>query len=545
MTTKPAFGPRWLITGRLRLTSELHLGTGERRPDDALRGPRMTEDETPDIALVAGSDTGRPYIPGTSLKGALRAWINRHLAQLAPDGLITDDWQKDVFGHVTTRSDRPGEEDDGLGGRVIIGDAEVSATQTIQPAREARIAIDPRTRTVDGRRLFHQQTLPPGTVFNIRVVIETPPAADGRQLVPSAEIAQALLTAFAGFDTGPEETRIRLGADKGMGKGAAVFELGEVRCYDAEIVKLWLGSGGKDRWDDARAVAKRARRKADALLQEHKMQWKNARPAGPMPSWPWIFAVTIDLHFTSRLLMSSPDPSARRAHAEKRRQVEDGGIEPLVLEYRRTSTGDPALPATSVKGVLRARVQRILNTIFTTTGQAMADSLTGTLFGSVGHRGRVRIGTPQIAQRSFSRVEQEYIALDRFSGGGADGRKFKVAGIENGHWSVPVTLNLEGLEEDQRIFCFACMCLLFKDLADGDVTFGHGAARGYGRSKATIRDLRIGEALDSDVWSTLRGIGPETNLMTSEVFILTARQALRKLHAAKASVTDISAGDAS
>lgn len=506
MTRKPAFGPRWLITGRLRLTSELHLGTGESRPDDALRGPRMTEDETPDIALVAGSDTGRHYIPGTSLKGALRAWINRHLAQLAPDGLITDDWQKDVFGHVTTRSDRSGEEDNGLGGRVIIGDAEVSATQTIQPAREARIAIDPRTRTVDGRRLFHQQTLPPGTVFNIRVVIETPPAEDGRQLVPSAEIAQALLTAFAGFDTGPEETRIRLGADKGMGKGAAVFELGEVRCYDAEVIAEWVRVLRQrqdeaqqsqkrcpdpvplPRWDEDPASAASASSKAALALQS--LDWPEAQPLHPVGR----ISIVAELQIDTRFLIANPDPRRARKHAEARKRGEE--VEPLVLELRRIGeTEHPALAATSLKGALRARAAKILKTIHAgDTAVAVwppeAAEIVDLIFGTTGHRGRLHISAPEPAGAARL-VTQEFVALDRFGGGAATQRKFKIRSAEEGGWRVGLSIDLDGLDGDRALACLTLLILTLKDLVEGDITLGHGAARGYGQVSGRLADLAV------------------------------------------------------
>ncbi|WP_371999140.1 RAMP superfamily CRISPR-associated protein (plasmid) [Tistrella mobilis] len=531
MTTKPAFGPRWLITGRLRLTSELHLGTGESRPDDALRGPRMTEDETPDIALVAGSDTGRPYIPGTSLKGALRAWINRHLAQLAPDGLITDDWQKDVFGHVTTRSDRSGEEDDGLGGRVIIGDAEVSATQTIQPAREARIAIDPRTRTVDGRRLFHQQTLPPGTVFNIRVVIETPPAEDGRQLVPSAEIAQALLTAFNGFDTGPEETRIRLGADKGMGKGAAVFELGEVRCYDAEVVRAWIAAGATESWDRSDVAATAARRSAAAQLDHEAASWV---PVSDLATTPWSVIIDLDLQVTTRLMAT--DPEATRLQAERRARGEEEG--PLTRETRRDPEGRPVLLATSLKGALRARAMRILTTLFAGdhTSHRLPDGaaqVAKDVFGSTGRRSRLRIGPMRPTAEPVFAI-QEFIALDRFSGGGATGRKFRSRAAEAPGWDVPLILDLDGLSPTRRDAAFALVVLVLKDLIDGDMSVGHGTAHGYGRTGGSLRGLRIGGSLAAeDGWQDLALTdGAARDPFTAEMFrLFVTRQALPALRA--------------
>src|SRR5437870_1713741 len=59
-----AFERRYLITGRLSLTTALHVGGG--------RGSLSASDSP-----VVRTQDGRPFIPGSSLKGAFRSAVER------------------------------------------------------------------------------------------------------------------------------------------------------------------------------------------------------------------------------------------------------------------------------------------------------------------------------------------------------------------------------------------------------------------------------------------------------------------------------------
>lgn len=66
---------RFLITGKLTLVDALHVGSG--------RGDATTD------ALVVAYDGGAPFIPGSSLRGVLRAAAERLLAALNAGGATT------------------------------------------------------------------------------------------------------------------------------------------------------------------------------------------------------------------------------------------------------------------------------------------------------------------------------------------------------------------------------------------------------------------------------------------------------------------------
>ena len=62
---------RWLIRGSFTTTAPMHLGTG-----GTTKHPQIIdEDEKPcDVAAVVRDYRGVPCIPGTAIKGVLRAW---------------------------------------------------------------------------------------------------------------------------------------------------------------------------------------------------------------------------------------------------------------------------------------------------------------------------------------------------------------------------------------------------------------------------------------------------------------------------------------
>src|SRR5712691_139589 len=74
------FKDRWQIVGTLTTRTPCHIGNGESTKRDALvvEGAAGAPKEQVQIAAVATDCQGQAYIPGTALKGNLRAWLKRH-----------------------------------------------------------------------------------------------------------------------------------------------------------------------------------------------------------------------------------------------------------------------------------------------------------------------------------------------------------------------------------------------------------------------------------------------------------------------------------
>jgi CRISPR-associated protein (TIGR03986 family) len=81
---------------------------------------------------------------------------------------------------------------------------------------------------------------------------------------------------------------------------------------------------------------------------------------------------------------------------------------------------------------------------------------------------------------------QDFVAIDRFTGGAADGAKFDACYADRPTLKSRLTLDLIGLEPPD----IALLALGLRDVCEGKVTFGFGASKGYGEASGTIRTFK-------------------------------------------------------
>ena len=70
---------RWRIVAEIQTESPLHVGDGDRiriSTRDCAR--ESLDDADPEYASIFTGLNGKPYLPATSIKGALRAWATAH-----------------------------------------------------------------------------------------------------------------------------------------------------------------------------------------------------------------------------------------------------------------------------------------------------------------------------------------------------------------------------------------------------------------------------------------------------------------------------------
>ena len=70
------FKNRWRIDGTLTTRTALHVGSGDTTTRNDLVVPGQENDDIQIAAVATGYDQ-RAYIPGKSLKGVLRAWLDQ------------------------------------------------------------------------------------------------------------------------------------------------------------------------------------------------------------------------------------------------------------------------------------------------------------------------------------------------------------------------------------------------------------------------------------------------------------------------------------
>ncbi|HEY6794203.1 MAG TPA: RAMP superfamily CRISPR-associated protein, partial [Kineosporiaceae bacterium] len=193
-------GKRHELRGVLVSEAPLHVGGWE---------PTMAAD----LALARdGQD--RPVIPGTSIAGALRAW-------LTTSGAVAD--VDAVFGYVKGQ--------EGKASRLRVDDAPV--LDDVTPVVRTGVAIDRATRSAAAGYLYERELLPAGTRFAFRLVADEP----AREKDPGVGEAFEALTAAL------RAGHVVLGAARTRGLGRVRLEAAQTRTTnlsDRAGLRAWL-----------------------------------------------------------------------------------------------------------------------------------------------------------------------------------------------------------------------------------------------------------------------------------------------------------------
>ena len=197
------------IGGRLKIKIET------RSPVTIGAGKSAVDPLAPDIPLLRDS-LGKPVIPGSTLKGFFRSYMEKGLASAGVrnySGLIGN-----LFGKIVER--------EGWGSKLLFSDATVVGSYKIL-SRE-HIQLDPRTMTVV-QGPFEQEYVPSGTVFEGVI--------DFRNIPPSILSLLSLVASFAEIGVA------RIGRSKSRGYGRvkitfdnpAFFFVGDLASAEAKV----------------------------------------------------------------------------------------------------------------------------------------------------------------------------------------------------------------------------------------------------------------------------------------------------------------------
>lgn len=466
---------RHLIEGELELVSPLHLGSGEStsRPGLEVDGP----DDTAEISAVVTDHTGQAYLPGRSLKGALRAWL-AGVAGTGAAGAFEQILGTEEIGPSEERQGRPA-----FGGKAEIWNAfRIGSppagseklpfwSESRGTAVRASVALDRRTRTVAGDRLFHEEFVPPGTKFQVKI--------SGQGL--NDDELELLLFGLAGFNA---ERPIGLGAGGADGHGRFTWRLTRLSRLLPEEISRWFEQqprpAGFDRLFPLPAEER-------ARIEKRALARFQAPPANEL-------AVTLGITFDSPFLVAAP-------HRKKAEQL--GQALPDHLPVKDLA-GNPLLPASSLRGALRHRAEKILRTLGievcrpespegacpAVTQEEAVPGLCAAcrLFGAPGWG--TLLAVPDFHQAEGvapERLEIDHVAIDRFTGGVSGSLKFSTEAF--GGVVLEGTLRLD-LARKIEPWMEGLLALVLRDLLEGDLSLGFGAAKGYGECRAEILELR-------------------------------------------------------
>ena len=469
------------MSGR-RATAVRHEVTGTLEAVTALRAGGWSGSPHADL-FVARDGLGRLMIPGTSLAGALRAWLG---TATGPDGdvLFSPADLDAVFGSLVPHSQ------DGMVCRIMVDDA-VAAGDAGAGIRDG-VGIDRRTGSAAAGILYQHELVPPGTRFAVRIT--------AAQADPDAErTGHALDLLVHALAAG----RVEVGAARTRG-------LGQVRLTGVTRNRVDLS-------DRDQVLGWLCGRSAPAPGPETDVPLPGDGRLGIAVSWTAVTPVMV-----------------RASTVNEAEPAKDRAVDTVPLRSGRAGPGGSKsllLPGSSVKGVLRSHAERITRTVMAIDElperwlDQVNDPRLGpvtALFGTAGDHRRqdgdsaARPGDPgrrgalsvldTMGTAGAERVVT-HVAVDRWTGGAAENLLFSVLEPASADWE-PIRLNLDttraGRADDRDGGqALALLLLVLRDLADGWLTLGFGGTRG--RGSVRVSEVAFtGEGL-AGLWAGLPG----------------------------------------
>ena len=432
--------------------------------------PLPPREDQPDLVPDSDAD-GRPHIPGTSLAGALRELVWSRLGVARADGL---------FGCLLDTAVGGAGRDtvDAVASPIWVYGARLAGDMPV-PVERSSTAIDRHRGAARNLTLRTEHLLPAGTRFQAYL------RWDGA----AQQDLDDVLALIAGW-----QPLLGHGTSRGRGRcTVGPIHHGTLDLDDQNDLLTWLTRSGPE-------LVERV------ATTEVTVTADTAAPIVQLP---------IEIRGPLRVGNG---------------RTTGGGAGPKVAEIR-CEGGQPLIPGSGLKGVVRSRAEYILRSV---GGDACDDQRCGTcrpcqLFGhsrsgdkpdGAGARSRFRFRDAVVSDPCVR--ERTHVAIDRFTGGAAGrtpdpdgpagedpdpagdpagnadptgrGLLYTVRALERGAFTLTVeTLTVEPLDaaDDDRDDLLALLRLVAEDLNDGLTGIGGGTARGYGSVEVDTTSLPL------------------------------------------------------
>ncbi|MGC9400700.1 MAG: RAMP superfamily CRISPR-associated protein [Anaerolineae bacterium] len=492
-----------VITGTLRARTAVHVGSGA--------GSDLTD------ALLRRDAAGRPIIPGTAIAGALRTLAtrlaprlelqnNKVCAALTGSSDPCDCPVCHLFGDVNP-SDAEGATSEAS--RILVFNARLKGDAP-QPFIRDGVGIDRSTGAAAraGGVKFDLEVLPADTEFTFRLELRDVDEDDKRLLA-------AVLAEW-------EAGRVWVGGNVARGLGGFALEEVEYRTLAMDTADNLLTFLQEDEPWQAQGIQKQS-----DWLEKQVASVQVAAPADrDLPvARRWI-TITGILQAQGPLLTNDATISGQTGfdHA------------PLLAQLGEWER--PVLAGSGLRGVLRSHAERLARTLAThnadsdeiflrtcpacspvesdadkplascdallrgqvSTSDEVSDKhlcLACRLFGSTRRGSRLLVEDapyqPTEAQPRPVLKMMDFLAIDRFTGGGAEGAKFDALAL----WKPAFALRLH--LENPEPWELGWLALVLRDLQEGWLTVGFGAAKGFGRVKLQAPKFTLGYLIPNDV----------------------------------------------
>lgn len=463
-------------------TEPLHIDEG---------GEEEDPETTSDLTLLTDPRSGRPLLPGTTLAGALRAYLRaREHGFPGGESEEEDDRPEEgfasaLFGGRAAGDQEPNGDGDGPApSAVTVDDAlgRMPETASIEVYEGNRLAGS--SRTAEEEALYSRTVWPAGTTFDLHFEMELP-VGEKR----ASRYCTALVSALQGLED--ERAGIRLGGRKRRGFGRVDAKGWQARCFDLtdpEDFLNWVENGG----DSLSDIESRPCDDVTELCEVLDREFEDVE-VEVIPDERTMFFVGATCNLPHGLLdrtagtTGEPDVAHRRAY-----DLESGD---------ESGEERPVLTGTQMGGALRARARRIARTI--APSEERAKTLVESIFGSNPDReddpraGRLWIDRSFIEGDSGSvglmDLVQTRIQIAPWTQAPASGALFNEQPVRGGG-DVEVTLRWR-LDRPNRAEIGLVLHLL-KDLWTGDLATAGTQSIGRGRFRGKTATIEHREGTE-------------------------------------------------
>ncbi|QTA89244.1 RAMP superfamily CRISPR-associated protein [Desulfonema magnum] len=463
---------RYRIDGILRAMTPLHVGSGAER--DA-----VIDDEKVKVSEVVKDSKSFPCLPASTLKGKLRSAADRFSNEKA----LT----RELFG--------TGEKDQEVGARLLFQDALLDRDLSeIPPLFEMPLengnfplywdascftyistgtALNRVTRTVEKHKLFYHETVPSGAVFRVSIFGEG---------LTHEELA-FLLKLLEGFKG---EHGICLGGETAHGFGQMQWEHPEVSGVTSEDeLREWLNGTATGFEGFPKISGERLKHIQDKISLS-------------APVSRDVLSLELKLCFDGPFMVNDPSQAYK---------ADDGG---LSHTYLRNEKNQIVLRSRSFHGALRNQAERIIRTVAPEELRAkkacyIEDHKTSCppihkkeqtenlcmacrLFGGNGWRSPIMISDfLPVPNGHGEECEQDFVAIDRYTGGAADRKKFKACYRFGPILKGRLRIDLSRVGPVH----VGVLALALRDLLEGDMFMGFGRSKGLGACRGKITEINL------------------------------------------------------
>lgn len=519
------------ITGKLKARTAIHIGSGEER--DATDG------------LCRRSAEGKYIIPGTAICGALRSIAVRLAPRLGADvcySLRTENRiNKDqpcgclvcqLFGDVNPTEGET-EAKGGRASRLLVAHAEAVLPEKRTARIRDGVGID-RTSKTSARAAsvkFDLEVLPKGTGFSLRLELED----------LSEEQKQLLTATLAEWKAG----RAWLGG--GVARGLGAFDLSEVKIASFDMTsddglmaflesnepwiintknaEEWLNESlgecntisREDLSEDVKAFVSSSFVIAKFDLKITELFLSNDTTAAVRSGFDHAPLLDVMSKEGKPILTGSSLRGSVRSHAER--------IARTLITLESNSKDEFLAKCPACNPVENNKDENVImplencDTRIRKASKNYEDEKTNPytdeketqkkhlclacrLFGSTRRGSRLIVEDAETGEPLQKKTVEgkdywqakvlDFLAIDRFTGGGKDGAKFDALAAWQPTFSVRLHL------ENPREWELGWLALVLRDMSDEMLTVGFGAAKGFGRAKLDKLNVEYGFIGDED-----------------------------------------------